>query len=88
MVKAIKGVLVQCDASIKSIILKADAERNEYIVEDLDDFALVVKENQLANLKAFLDQVRRAMHPLSCPWLTSSRRSYVLRTEPLTVRAY
>ena len=57
MVKAVKGVLVQCDPSVKAIILKADAEKNEYIVEDLDDQTLVVKENQLANLKAYLDQV-------------------------------
>ena len=58
MVKAVKGVLVQCDPSIKAIILKADAEKNEYIVEDLDDQTLVVKENQLASLKSYLDQVR------------------------------
>ena len=57
MVKAVKGVLVQCDPSIKAIILKADAEKNEYIVEDLDDQTLVVKENQLAALKAYLDNV-------------------------------
>ena len=58
MVKAVKGVLVQCDPSIKAIILKADAAKNEYIVEDLDDQTLVVKENQLKALKAYLDQVR------------------------------
>ena len=60
MVKAVKGILVQCDPSIKAIILKADAEKNEYIIEDLDDQTLVVKENQLAALKAYLDQVSPA----------------------------
>ena len=66
MVKAVKGILVQCDPSIKAIILKADAERNEYIIEDLDDQTLVVKENQLAALKAYLDQVSLAGRRMGC----------------------
>ncbi|EGD95852.1 hypothetical protein TESG_03316, partial [Trichophyton tonsurans CBS 112818] len=48
------GVLIECDPSVKAIILKYDRlQNNEYIVEDLegDDRYLVVKESQLASLK-------------------------------------
>lgn len=52
------GLLIECDPSIKSLILKYDEERHDYIVEDLnDENHLVVKESQLQNLKVRLDQV-------------------------------
>jgi TFIIH basal transcription factor complex TTD-A subunit len=54
---AIAGVLVQCDPSIKSIIVKIDSERNDFIVEELDDQTLVIKEGMLAVLKMRLDDV-------------------------------
>ncbi|KAJ9225085.1 hypothetical protein DTO021C3_857 [Paecilomyces variotii] len=55
MPRAVKGVLIECDPSIKAIILKYDEERHDYIVEDLDDDRhLVIKESQLLNLKARL----------------------------------
>ncbi|KAL8956043.1 MAG: hypothetical protein Q9193_006311, partial [Seirophora villosa] len=56
MPKAVKGVLVECDPSIKAIILKIDQERHDYIVEDLDDQTLVIKESQLPSLKERLDK--------------------------------
>ncbi|MCJ1259259.1 TFIIH complex subunit tfb5 [Lignoscripta atroalba] len=56
MPKAVKGVLVECDPSIKAIILKIDQDKHDYIVEDLDDQTLVVKESQLASLKARLEE--------------------------------
>ena len=52
------GVLIECDPSIKAIILKIDHERHDYIVEDLDDQTLVIKESQLQRLKARLEEVR------------------------------
>lgn len=53
-----KGVLVECDPSVKAIILKYDEEKHDYIVEDLDDDRhLVIKESQLQNLKERLGQV-------------------------------
>lgn len=53
------GVLVECDPSVKAIILKYDEERHDYVVEDLDDDRhLVIKESQLQNLKDRLGQVR------------------------------
>ncbi|EED12187.1 RNA polymerase II general transcription and DNA repair factor TFIIH component Tfb5, putative [Talaromyces stipitatus ATCC 10500] len=58
MPRAVKGVLVECDPSVKAIILKYDEERHDYIVEDLDDDRhLVIKESQLQNLKERLGQV-------------------------------
>jgi len=56
MPKAVKGVLVECDPSIKAIILKIDQENHDYIVEDLDDQTLVIKEDHLNSLKARLEE--------------------------------
>ncbi|CAD6440307.1 7bdfbdc3-bb40-419d-9c7b-bfd84f0eef9d-CDS [Sclerotinia trifoliorum] len=56
MPRAIRGVLVECDPSIKSIIVKIDADSSHaYIVEDLDDETLVIKENMLGMLKTRLE---------------------------------
>lgn len=51
------GVLVQCDPSIKSIIVKIDSESHAFIVEELDDQTLMIKENMLGELKRRLDEV-------------------------------
>ncbi|CAF9928039.1 TFIIH complex subunit tfb5 [Imshaugia aleurites] len=56
MPKAVKGVLVECDPSIKAIILKIDQDKHDYIVEDLDDQTLVIKESQLQKLKLRLEE--------------------------------
>ena len=55
------GVLVECDPSIKAIILKIDQDKHDYIVEDLDDQTLVIKETQLARLKVRLSEVWKSM---------------------------
>ncbi len=53
-----KGVLVQCDPSIKSIIMDIDTkEDHAFVVEELDDQNLVVKESMLQVLKKRLDDV-------------------------------
>jgi TFIIH basal transcription factor complex TTD-A subunit len=58
------GLLIECDPSIKAMILKYDEERHDYIVEDLDDENhLVIKESQLENLKARLDHVCSPLRP-------------------------
>lgn len=51
------GVLVQCDPSIKSIIMKIDSKEHAFIVEELDDQTLVIKENMMTTLKIKLDEV-------------------------------
>lgn len=53
----LQGVLIECDPSIKSIIVKIDSERNDFIVEELDDQTLVIKENKLQTLKMMLEEV-------------------------------
>lgn len=60
----LSGVLIECDPSIKAIILKIDQEQHDYIVEDLDDQTLVIKESQLLRLKERLEEVHRTV--LSC----------------------
>ena len=47
---------MQCDPSIKAIILKIDTDKHDYIIEDLDDQTLVVKESMLGRLKARLEE--------------------------------
>lgn len=50
-------MLVQCDPSIKSIISKIDNEEHAFIVEELDDQTLVIKENMMTTLKMKLDEI-------------------------------
>jgi len=57
MVKAAKGVLIQCDPSIKAIINKIDEKYHDFIIEDLDDETVVVKETKLYELKQKLADV-------------------------------
>lgn len=48
---------MECDPSIKSLIVKIDAEsHHEYIVEDLDDETLLIQESKLVHLKALLEK--------------------------------
>ncbi|OCK81535.1 RNA polymerase II transcription factor B subunit 5, partial [Lepidopterella palustris CBS 459.81] len=54
------GVLVKCDASIKAIIVKIDSDRNDIIVEDLDDEHLVIKETKLVELKRRLEETLKS----------------------------
>lgn len=58
----ISGVLIQCDPSIKTIIMKIDEAKNDYVIQELDDQTLVIKENMLASLKYRLDEVRLTLH--------------------------
>ena len=75
------GVLIQCDPSIKAIILKINQESNEYIIEDLDDQTLVIKEDKLAGLKYRLDEVRHSdVRTLSTSLTCASRRYYYTTT--------
>jgi len=56
MPKAVKGVLIECDPSIKAIIVKIDSESNNtFIVEDLDDTTLIIRDSMLQSLKNRLE---------------------------------
>ena len=53
----VEGILVQCDPSIKAIINKIDAAKNDFIVEDLGDETVLIKETKVAELKERLKEV-------------------------------
>lgn len=55
-VNSAPGVLVECDPSIKSIIVNIDTKSgHEYIIDDLDDEHVVIKETMLQKLKQTLE---------------------------------
>jgi len=43
--KAIKGILLTCDSAVKQILLNMN-EKQSFIIEDLDDFHVVVKADE------------------------------------------
>jgi len=43
--RAVKGVLLTCDSAIKQILLTMN-ERDNFIVEDLDDFHVIIKADE------------------------------------------
>jgi len=55
MPRAIRGVLIECDRAIKAIIVHIDSENNDFIIEDLDETHLFIKENMVQELKKRLD---------------------------------
>lgn len=61
-------MLVECDPSIKSIIVNIDSENHDFIIEDLDEERVVVKENMVALLKQKLEDVRAPAPPPSIDW--------------------
>lgn len=57
------GVLVECDASIKAIIVKINSENNNiYIIEDIDDEHVLIQASKHEELKARLNAVRPSYH--------------------------
>ncbi|CAI4215717.1 unnamed protein product [Parascedosporium putredinis] len=59
MPRAIRGVLIECDPAVKSIIVNIDSENHDYIIEDLDEQRCVIKETMVAQLKQKLDEKLR-----------------------------
>ncbi|OIW28979.1 nucleotide excision repair, TFIIH, subunit [Coniochaeta ligniaria NRRL 30616] len=57
MPRAIRGILVECEPSIKSIIINIDRQNHDYIIEDLDETHLVIKENMLVKLKIKIEDM-------------------------------
>ncbi|CAJ2502770.1 Uu.00g101640.m01.CDS01 [Anthostomella pinea] len=64
MVRAIKGTLVECDPSIKSIIIAIDSEKNDYIIEDLDESHLLIKDVMVQRLKEMLEERLKETVPI------------------------
>lgn len=63
-------MLIECDPSIKSIIMNIDSEYNEYILHDLDDTHLLIQENKVQELKRKLDDVGSTNKHLTFTLLT------------------
>lgn len=60
------GTLVKCDASIKAMLVDIDSKNNnEYIIEELDEEHILVKETRVNELKARLNQVGITHHAAS-----------------------
>lgn len=50
------GTLVRCDASIKAMLVDIDSKNNnEYIIEELDEEHILVKETKVNELKGRLN---------------------------------
>jgi len=43
--RAVKGVLLTCDSAVKQILLTMN-ERDNFVVEDLDDFHVIIKADE------------------------------------------
>ena len=53
-------MLVECDPSIKAILIKIDSEHNnEFLIEDIDDEHILVKSAKHDELKRLLKDVSR-----------------------------
>lgn len=79
------GVLIECDPSIKSIIVNIDSDNHDFIIEDLDEERVVVKENMVPLLKQKLEDVRSNL-PI-CKSIKSSLLTLVIVSQndtPLT----
>ncbi|KAK9243007.1 TFIIH subunit TTDA/Tfb5 [Lipomyces tetrasporus] len=55
MPRAIKGVLVECDPSIKALILSIDSKSHNIVLADLDDEHLLIDVPMLEHVKRQLD---------------------------------
>lgn len=55
MAKAVKGTLIECDPSIKSLIMKLNSDNAGIVIEELDDRHLLIDTSKLAYLKRELN---------------------------------
>lgn len=56
MVKAVKGVLLECDSTVKQIVLNLN-KRGNFVIEDLDDTHLFIESTWVEQLKYELDKI-------------------------------
>jgi TFIIH basal transcription factor complex TTD-A subunit len=64
-VRVCVGTLVRCDASIKAMLVDIDSKNNnEYIIEELDEEHILVKETKVNEIKSRLNMVS------TCLWDT------------------
>ena len=56
MVKAVKGVLLECDSTVKQLVLNLN-KRGNFVIEDLDDTHLFIEASWVDQLKYELDKI-------------------------------
>lgn len=67
------GTLVRCDASIKAMLVDIDSKNNnDYIIEELDEEHILVKETKVNELKGRLNNVSVLLE-VTCKSLTQCR---------------
>ncbi|KAF2260585.1 hypothetical protein CC78DRAFT_584719 [Lojkania enalia] len=60
MVKAVRGTLVKCDASVKAMLVDIDDKNgHEFIIDELDEEHIIVKETKVAELKQRLQNMMK-----------------------------
>jgi TFIIH basal transcription factor complex TTD-A subunit len=52
--RAVKGILFTCDPAVKQILLAMN-ERQNFIIEDLDDYHLVIKADEEGRVRRELE---------------------------------
>ena len=57
MAKARRGMLLQCDPSIKALIVQIDSKTNDIILEELDDTHLLVDPAKVDFIKHELNRL-------------------------------
>lgn len=57
MPRARRGALIQCDPSIKALIVQIDAQRSDIILEELDDTHLLVDPSKVEFIKQELNRL-------------------------------
>lgn len=57
MARVIKGMMIKCDPSIKSLVVKIDQDYRDIIIEELDDQHLLIDPSKLAFVKKELNKV-------------------------------
>lgn len=57
MARAIKGMLIKCDPSIKSLIVKIDQDYRDIVIEELDDTHLLIDPSKLTFVKQELNRI-------------------------------
>jgi TFIIH basal transcription factor complex TTD-A subunit len=56
MVKAIRGVLLECDQAVKTIVIDLDNKLN-FIIADLDESHLFIDRTKLEDVRRRLDDI-------------------------------
>ncbi|ODQ60730.1 hypothetical protein WICANDRAFT_61295 [Wickerhamomyces anomalus NRRL Y-366-8] len=57
MPRAIKGVLVECDPSIRALIIKIDSDSHDIVIQELDDTHLLIDQKKVDFVKAELNRM-------------------------------